>query len=490
LYNYPQNQPIFAFIDLGRQSLWGLPFLLPGITIQGVRLWDALVITFPYALLGWIAFQRFRNHTTLWLLGGVWAFVYLSQGPIYTPLVLSAILVAIAWRRPLWLALPLIALAGFYAQLARFTWMFAPALWAGMVIFADETPWTKPMTRRGWTAALSGVLAGVLGGFIIPRLVNSSSGAIVQVTDTFIEREVGTTGSLISISGLTHVLTRQPLLWERLLPNPTYYPGVLLALIFTTLPLVLLLIHLVNTRRWQLDRLRGAFVLAILLLFLGIGLIVSVKIGGGSNLHNMDMFMIGMVFAAALAWKAGGYQVLSQLGREAVWVQWLVVVMMAILAYPPVLGARPPKLPSPDKVETALERIQEEVQGASQQGEVLFMDQRQLLTFGYVPRIPLIPDYEKKYLMDNALSDNQTIFEKLYADLARQRFALIVSEPLHTGIRESEYHFGDENNAWVKWVSTPILCYYKPLVTFREVRVQLLVPPGFTECPELPISAP
>jgi hypothetical protein len=27
-YLYPANQPIFTFIDLGRQSLWGLPFLI------------------------------------------------------------------------------------------------------------------------------------------------------------------------------------------------------------------------------------------------------------------------------------------------------------------------------------------------------------------------------------------------------------------------------------------------------------------------------
>jgi hypothetical protein len=491
LYNYPPDQPIFAFIDLGRQSLWGLPFLIPGITIQGMRLWDALVITIPYAILGWIALQRFRNHTILWLLGGVWAFVFLSAGPIYTPLVISAILVAIAWRRPLWLALPLIVLAGYYAQLARFTWMFAPALWAGMVYFADRPLENKATSWRVWAITAAGVLAGLVGGVVIPKMISSSASPAIPVTDTFIEREIGASEELISVSGLTHALTRQPLLWDRLLPNPTYYPGILLALIMATLPLVLLLIYLVSSRRWPLDRLRGMAVVFILLLFLGVGLVVSVKIGGGSNLHNLDMFLIGMVFAAALAWRAGGYQTLAHLGDEKLWVQWLVVVMMAIYAYPPVLGARPLKLPSQDKVDKALTTIQEEVQDASQQGEVLFMDQRQLLTFGYVPNIPLVPDYEKKFLMDNSLSDNQALFEKFYKDLAEQRFSLIISEPLRARTREGDHHFSDENNAWVKWVSAPILCYYKPLVTFREVKVQLLVPrQGTTYCPELPIPLP
>jgi hypothetical protein len=58
-------------------------------------------------------------------------------------------------------------------------------------------------------------------------------------------------------------------------------------------------------------------------------------------------------------------------------------------------------------------------------------------------------------------------------------------------VRESEYHFGDENNAWVKWVAGPILCYYKPLVTFKDVKVQLLTPrEDAGDCPDIPGGAP
>jgi len=35
------------------------------------------------------------------------------------------------------------------------------------------------------------------------------------------------------------------------------------------------------------------------------------------------------------------------------------------------------------------------------------MDQRQLLTFGYVPKIPLVDDYEKKYMMDTAMTGDR-----------------------------------------------------------------------------------
>ena len=175
LYNYPQDQPIDAFIDLGRQSLWGLPFLLPHVTIWGMRFWDGVVTTLPYAILGWVAFQRFKEHKALWFLSGVWAFVFLTQGPIYTPLVISAILVAIAWRRPLWIAIPLVGLAGFYAQTARYTWMFAPAMWAGMLFLADMPSEGLKVTKRQWLSTILVVLAGLVGGVGIQRLLTTGS---------------------------------------------------------------------------------------------------------------------------------------------------------------------------------------------------------------------------------------------------------------------------------------------------------------------------
>ena len=82
------------------------------------------------------------------------------------------------------------------------------------------------------------------------------------------------------------------------------------------------------------------------------------------------------------------------------------------------------------------------------------------------------------------MSNATNYFTKFNADLAKQRFALIISEPLKVIYHGGEYNFGDENDAWVKWVAQPILCYYEPLKTFKEVKVQILVPrsnPG--NCP-------
>jgi hypothetical protein len=130
--------------------------------------------------------------------------------------------------------------------------------------------------------------------------------------------------------------------------------------------------------------------------------------------------------------------------------------------------------PTRQSVEIALATIQEEVDLAKPQGEILFIDQRQLLTFGYIDA-PLIPEYEKKLLMNEALRQTTDYFGPFYNDLAAQKFSLIVSEPLRLPDKDSSYQFGEENDAWVKYVSGPILCYYEPKTTLAEVGVQMLM---------------
>ena len=504
LYNYPAGEPIFAYIDLGRQSLWGLPFIFGRIPIWSMRLWNGLVSTIPYAILGWLAFKRIKSEeedrktNRVWFLCGLWTFLFLNQGPIYTPLILGAWLVAIAWRHPLWVSIPLVAIAGYYVQVARFTWMFAPAIWAGMLFFADQplhrlsSPEKQvggervSATRWNWGPSIAVFLAGAIGGFLLPRWIDINKIASAWVAPLATSSsESGAAGiDITSLAGLGQFISRQPLLWDRLLPNPTFAPGIILALLIASVPLIVLLVYLIVTRRWPLDILRGMAILLPLLAFLIIGLVASVKIGGGGDLHNMDMFLVTLVFAAALAWRAGGYKTILHIDLQPALIQGLLVIMVIIFAQQAIRDMTAVRLPSGIRAQQALQYIQQEVTDAASQGEVLFLDQRQLLTFGNIPPIPLVVDYEKKYLMDQAMANAADYFAKFNDDLAKQRFALIVSEPLKVIYHGGEYHFGDENDAWVKWVAQPILCYYEPLKTFKEIKVEILAPrPNPGKCP-------
>jgi hypothetical protein len=492
LYEYPPEEPIYAFIDRGRQALWGLPFLFADISIRQMRIWNGIVNSLPYIAFGLFAFRRSNHYKHLWLIMGLWTYLFLYQGPIYTPLVLCAILVAVAWRRSLWIAFPLIAIAGYYAQLTRYTWMFAPAMWVGMLVLVDLPASSISTNKQNsnlrdwrWKQAGIGIFAGLFGGYIYRRLPRIGQ----ELSNILVSQPVDGTGNIfrrdiVSIDGITNTVNQQPLLWERLLPNATYEFGIVLALLLAIVPLISLLIYLVHRREWKLDWLRGSLLVCTLLIFLIVGLVISVKIGGGADLHNLDMFLIGMVFAASLAWKSGGEQMLVKLEQQPAWVRWMMVSMIAIFAYKPVDSARPLMLPAPSLVKQALITIQQEVNLAKSQGEILFLDQRQLLTFDFIDS-PLVDEYEKKLLMDKALAGDKTYFSGYYADLQSQRFKLIISEPLRLQYRESDYQFGDENNSWVKWVSKPTLCYYEPYLTFRELRLQLLKPRlDISECPD------
>jgi hypothetical protein len=220
-----------------------------------------------------------------------------------------------------------------------------------------------------------------------------------------------------------------------------------------------------------------------------IGIVISTKIGGGSNLHNLDMFWITLALLASWALRALINEGFTLTGKQ--W--WLVGAFCLALISPASYLAQynnPLVLPEKTLVEESLRLIQKRVDAVPKDGEILFIDQRQLLTFGHIKGVELIADYEKKYLMDQAMSGNAMYFEKFIQDLADQRFALIVTEPvLINYVDESERNFAQENNAWVKWVSSPLLCYYREAEYLPWVGVQVLVPrtpQEMTESCELP----
>jgi hypothetical protein len=478
LYEYPPNSQPSAYLDLGRQVAGGLPFLLPHVSIVGERLWLAVLTVIPYLALAWFMFwPRTLRGDWAWILAGTWGFLFLNQGPIHTPLLGVAALVAIAWRLHRWPAAVLVLVAAYVAEISRFTWVFAPSIWIVMLELggADLTHGTIP--RSAWERAITSGLAGLLGGAM----------AVIE----------GLSPGGTSITATAAASTKQPLLWYRLLPNATYGYGILLGLFVASAPLIALLLALA-ARQWRRHWLQRLALILPMLAFLVVGLIVSTKIGGGGDLHNLDMFLIGLLFIAALIWRVGGSRWLLEIQDSSTWIRALSIVLIAVPAYQPLMEMRPvsfagdanwlavladvqrPRdlgsLPAPATVDVSLQKLRRAVQDAQARGPVLFMDQRQLLTFGYITNVELIQDYEKKRMMDEALSGNAAYFRPFYQDLAAHRFSLIISSLLRTPIKDSDYGFGEENNAWVQWVAKPVLCYYAEQDTLNDVKVELLAP--------------
>ncbi len=495
LYDYPADQSIPVLSDRSRLLVGGLPFLIPGLTIEMERLWVGLTQIIPYFLVGLAAFSLSARTKSIWILTILWAYLFLKQGPIYAPLVLCAALTVLIWRKSLWIAIPLIIFTGYAAQASRFTWMFAPGIWIGMLELSGASLRNGKLVAGQWARAFSLGFAGVFGGYLLPKIIPLFGKNNVDVTN--IGEQLATAGN--NMQTITNEVSHQPLLWYRLFPNSTYGNGILFGLLIAVGPLLVILLSLVINKKWLINIWQKLAITVSLLAFLVVGLVASTKIGGGGDLHNMDMFLIGLMFTAVLSWYNGGREFILDGTQLSPWVKALVIFSLIMPAITPwrqmrsynygekalalvrLTGAPNERslelLPPQEKVDIALQTIEEEVALARLKGaDVLFIDQRQLLTFGFVSKIPLIPEYEKKVLMNEALSSNGAYFDPFYADLAAHRFALIVSELLRTPVKDSSFQFGEENNAWVTWVANPILCYYKEKTTLKEVGVQLFVP--------------
>jgi hypothetical protein len=454
-YSYPGELSI-PYGDPGRYLLWGLPFAMSGTPIWVHRLWDALLWTLPYLLLGILLtlWGRLKG-LPAWIFA-LWCVLFLAQGPVYPTLILAAILVVFFVRPGSWISTLIGAAAGgYYAAISRFTWLPTAATWTGFILLS-EFELAKGENLRRTLLRLAPIAAASLVGL----------GAAILANPALITPEVYSSEDSLSFS--------QPLLWYRLFPNSTYTPGILLSLAIAAGPLILLLVWSAWSRKWRLNWIQALAMSLPCLIFLGGGLVASVKIGGGSNLHNLDMLLVSLVILAGLALKRHeGWDA----SRLPAWIKPLVVLVVLLPAWKMVLSGSPLNLPDPKTVELALESAHAKATRASERGQVLFIDHRQLLAFQLIRGVPLVPEYEKKYMMDQAMAGNATYFEDFYRDLANHRFSLIVSQPMFTSQQASgESSFPEENNAWVKWVAEPLLCYYAPTETIPEVQIQFLVP--------------
>ncbi len=474
LYNYPADQPLSAFIDKGRQALWGLPYLFGRVSIGFMRFWNEFLFTIPYFLLGLVFLRRRDTAPAVPFLFGLWAMLFFNNGPIYTPLILICLIIVLTRRSPLWLAVPVTFAAGYLAHMSRFTWMFAPAIWAVLLAFLDPH---QPAKSR-WIRSIALGISGLSGGYI---LYNNLHSLIVRGNIT-------PSANAFTLNNTSDMVGNQTLLWDRLFPTGTFALGVLPALLILTLPVLILILHAIITKRWKLDIWQKLYLAGAGLALLVVGVIISVKIGGGSNLHNLDMFLISVFLTAGLLLETCGTDWLTHSDTPHRWQRILLV--MAVL-YPATLNmfsVQKLELPDPALVEEGLQVVQAIVQEKSGEGEILFLDHRQLLTFGNVQNVPLVNEYEKKLLMEKAITGDRAYFSRLYADLAVRRFSVIISEPLKKLIQAPDEQFAHENNAWVENVSIPILCYFRIEETYPELGLQILVPRDISETTLCPVE--
>jgi hypothetical protein len=246
-----------------------------------------------------------------------------------------------------------------------------------------------------------------------------------------------------------------------------------LAILIVGGPLILTLVLAARTKLKSIHPLRWFGMWAMLAVLFAGGLVVSVKIGGGGDLHNMDAFAV-LLAVIAFYFIGGNVQMEGTAEDNSPFklpvLSWPIAatgLLIPLIFIIPLLSS-PQKFHS-DVNQQAFKLLKSMSEQASQKGPVLFINERHLVTFHQV-NVPLVPDYEAVTLMEMAMSINQAYLQQFYADLKNHRFAAIVADKQNVGIQE-EGAFSDENNVWNSRVSPYILCYYEPVTVLTTPEV-------------------
>lgn len=418
------------------------------------RAWQVII---RFVLVGAVApalLSRFEvKYAPLRWLAMLWIFIFLFNLPLYLHLAVPILLILWGYSpandRRTWLV---VILASIWGGLSRINWYPMGGVLASLLYLLEV-----PNEQRNWRYMIKPTLWVIIGTIIA----------------------VATHAGYVAISGVEgeafYTSLTSSLLWDRLWPNQTYWLGVLPASVLASLPLWVLLFFRLRSGPMAWNTLRGSLlVLGLAGLFAG-GIVVSMKIGGGADIHNMDVYFIALLIA-------GGYA-FFETGRRWGWpVLALLIIIPVWFAH--FEGGRF-KVYDPAVTSQTLARLQARVDEVNAGGgEMLFISQRHLISMGMLENARLVPEYEREDLMEMAMSENQVFLEQFEQDMAGQRFAAIVVDELKFNLLGLETGMGAENNAWALWVVRPILCYYEPAEMFPADSIVIYVPRvGPPACP-------
>ncbi len=446
-----------------RYLMQSIPFFVGDIPLWGHRLWQIVLWVISAIWAAYLFARRLKlSNKFLVALVAIWFYLALFQGPVYYHLLVPVIII-LGWfdRRKFWRNLVLVIIASAWAGISRVNWYPVPAMLAATLYLLEEKQGETPLWR-----------------YLIPPAV----WAIVGVVTAFASQTLYVILSGNDPDAFTSSFSSD-LLWYRLFPNVTYPAGILFNVLLVSFPLLWVVLVAMLKKRGQWTAIRTLGVWAMILVLLAGGLVVSVKIGGGSNLHNVDAYLVLLKVVA-------GYLYFNQFlaeGNENLtspfsWLRTLSIV--AIPIYFAVSSGSPLDLPPQNVVAASLDVFHQHVNHASRDGgDVLFISQRHLLIFDDQIDVPLIPDYEKVFFMEMAMSKNPSYLNNFYDDLEDQRFAAIVTDQALENFKDRDQAWSEEHNVWVQYVSKPMLCYYQPRQTLRNLHEQVLYPrDGVEEC--------
>ncbi len=453
---YGKRFPLPA-LDPTRAFMQSFPFLFPALPIWVHRLWRVLLWIGSSFLTGYALARRMNFKDRVFDFGlAAWFMIFSFQGPMYFHLIVVVTIVFLGFNKNrLWRSLFFVGLASLWAGASRVNW-FPVAGMIAATLYILEIPIDGKRFWQYWRWPLLAVFLGLVFAFVGQALYGLVSGNPPQAFVTSFD---------------------SPLLRYRLFPNMAFGPGVIRLMLAASFPLLLIVfwILLKRFRNWNFLRILALF--SILGALLIAGLVVSTKIGGGNNLHNLDSFLIALVlvsvYVAFNKFAPDRLEVTSS--PRMLMVFFLFAFLVPLISLIESINVIPVR--DNERAWEDIESLQLFIDDVAPDGEgVLFIQDRHLLSFGMIENVHLIHEYEKVFLMEMAMSGNEAYLDQFREDLRNHRFALIVMEPMSFTIYTPNHPFAEENNAWVEQVDEPLAAYYHIALDLTDSGMVVLLP--------------
>ena len=454
----------WPWLDPARAILDGLIFLVPYRQIWLFRFW---VIFQSFTVTGLaivpIVRRAFNITASHRLVSGkfqmvmfvLWGFLFLLQGPIYAHLILG--ILPILWfyepQKPA-LVFLLVVLGSMWEGLSRVNWFLMPAVIAILLYVLTEPILGKNIFRYLAKPVLW-LGAGGLSSVIVYGLFLKLTGYPM----TFLNPEM-----------------RYGFFRFKLWPNDGFPLGLIPGIVLAGLPVGILMLSIIWKQRRLFSWPRLLLIAALFIIFFSGSTLVSLRAGGGYDLHNYDTFLL-------IVFLCGVFIILGAVASEdnnhhferhgfGIWPVLIIIPVFFAINQFSLRGFFPSKTS-----QKALKQINLVIKEMGQgKNPILLIDHRQLLIYHFIPDMELVIPYEKIELMEMAMANNKDYFVDFWKDIQNKKYPLIVSEVLVDAYQNQTSPFGYESNLWFENVSYPILKNYRVVYSSKEFPVAIYAP--------------
>jgi hypothetical protein len=445
----------WPFLDIGRPFFFSPVFLLQHPSIAEMRIWESFLWFGTAILTSLLLIRRIHKSSrlSLWLLI-TWLFTSLLAGPVYFHLMLvAAIIIGGLSTMKFWQSLVVVIIATTVGGISRFNWIIITPLIACAIYILEVQAreherlfkyYLRPMV---WVSL--GAVTGVLSFYFYMTLIGREETRLVsKFTSAYI--------------------------WSKLLPNTSLPTGILFGLVIFSA--AIWFTFFLYAIRHNIRRLRWLVLVFILAgLMLG-GIIASMKVGGGFDLHNLDGFLI-VLLLIGLYLLTGDFRSENQSRIiKPVPYQLLILIFVSPVLWL-LINVSPIHFLQQGPEARELEQLQSVLapKGSTNSG-VLFISARHLLTFNLIKNVDLIPEYEMQELHEMAMAGNTVYLDKFREDLRTHKYPMIVIKTIHPGFYSSPTPAAEEQNAWNLWITPPILQYYRSILQLQGAGLEVYIP--------------